>query len=158
MSDQESRQDRKYRLSLAGEFLVAGELLRRGMQAAVTYGNAKKADVIAICGDRAIPIEVKTTQNDTWVVGQKVPEDTGQIWIFTFLPDDARQSPDYYILTGHELNTILTPRENAYFERYQAKHGKPYGDRPGVCNCPKSLITDHNGAWDKVKRALNVGS
>ena len=39
-----SDQARKHVLGLAGEFLVAGEILRRGITA-VTYGNAKKADV-----------------------------------------------------------------------------------------------------------------
>jgi hypothetical protein len=46
----ESNQKRKYMLGLSGEFLVAGELLRREISAAVTYGNAKKADVIAVSG------------------------------------------------------------------------------------------------------------
>lgn len=36
-------QSRKHTLGLSGEFLVAGELLRRGLHASVTYGNAKKA-------------------------------------------------------------------------------------------------------------------
>jgi len=36
-----SKQAQKYHLSLAGEFYVAAELQRRGISAAVTYGNAK---------------------------------------------------------------------------------------------------------------------
>ena len=40
-------QQRKYNLSLAGDFFVAAELQRRGVMASVTYGNAKKADVVA---------------------------------------------------------------------------------------------------------------
>jgi hypothetical protein len=58
----QSKQEQKYMLSLAGEFLVAGELLRRNMTAAVTYGNAKRADVVAVSGRSAVPIEVKTTR------------------------------------------------------------------------------------------------
>ena len=49
-----SKQSTKHKLGLSGEFLVAGELLRRGITAAVTYGNAKKADVIAVRGDKAL--------------------------------------------------------------------------------------------------------
>ena len=44
---QMSKQAQKYHLSLAGEFYVAAELQRRGISAAVTYGNAKNADVVA---------------------------------------------------------------------------------------------------------------
>jgi hypothetical protein len=42
-----SKQAQKYHLSLAGEFFVAAELQRRGVAAAVTYDNAKNADVVA---------------------------------------------------------------------------------------------------------------
>jgi hypothetical protein len=156
MLDQESAQNRKYRLSLSGEFLVAGELLRRGMQAAVTYGNAKKADVIAIHGDKALFIEVKTTQQPRWIVGQRAPEASDQIWVLVFLPEEDKSPPEYYVLTGHELNAILAPIDELYFERYLATHGEPYGDRPGVCNLHKNLVKQHNGAWNKITSALSV--
>jgi hypothetical protein len=120
------------------------------MQAAVTFGNAKKADVIAICGDRALPIEVKTTQQRTWIVGQRAPEASDQIWVLVFLPEEDANPPEYYVLTGHELNAILDPKDAVYFERYLAKHGEPYGDRPGVCTLPKTLVKEHSGAWEKI--------
>jgi predicted AAA+ superfamily ATPase len=82
----ESNQKRKYMLGLSGEFLVAGELLRREISAAVTYGNAKKADVIAVNGKIALPIEVKTTQEQKWVVGGKMPESNDSIWVLVYLP------------------------------------------------------------------------
>src|SRR4051794_790925 len=61
-------QARKHNIGLAGEFLVAGECLRRGFTAAVTYGHAKKADVIVVAGNRAATIEVKTTCEAKWIV------------------------------------------------------------------------------------------
>ncbi len=36
-----SKQSRKHLIGFAGEFLVAGDLLRLGVMAALTYGNAK---------------------------------------------------------------------------------------------------------------------
>ena len=45
MPKSDDTQDKKYKIGVSGEFLVAGELLRRDLQAAVTYGNAKRADV-----------------------------------------------------------------------------------------------------------------
>ena len=59
---QQDKQAQKHMLGLAGEFLVAGELLRRNITAAVSYGNAKKADVVAMLGRSAIWLEVKTTR------------------------------------------------------------------------------------------------
>jgi hypothetical protein len=78
----QSRQDEKYFLNMAGEFLVAGELFRQHLHASVTYGNAKGADVVAwIRRSSPIIIEVKTTGNDCWVVGNRAPEPSDDIWI-----------------------------------------------------------------------------
>jgi len=41
-------QARKHAIGMAGEFFVTAELLRRGLLASVSYGNAKKADVVAL--------------------------------------------------------------------------------------------------------------
>lgn len=62
-----NKQAQKYHSSLAGEFFVAAELQRQGIAAAVTYGNAKNADVVAfsISGDKAVVIEVKSTSQFT---------------------------------------------------------------------------------------------
>jgi hypothetical protein len=84
-----SKQDDKYTISLAGEFMVAGELYRRGIKAAVTYGNAKKADVVAYAGDKALVIEVKSTSKPQWVIGGAVPSASENVmWVLVFLPPD----------------------------------------------------------------------
>jgi hypothetical protein len=116
-------------LSLSGEFLVAGELLRREISAAVTYGNAKKADVIAVNGKIALPIEVKTTQEPKWVVGGKVPEPNDSIWILVYLPRDDLQPAEFFVLKSLELHVILKPIEDAWLRKCQEKHGHPM---PGV--------------------------
>lgn len=58
-----SKQKQKYNLAMAGEYYVAAELHRRGIPASITYGNAKKADVVATSedGEAAVVIEVKST-------------------------------------------------------------------------------------------------
>jgi hypothetical protein len=49
-------------VGLAGEHLAAGELLRRGVYAQITYGDRKKVDLL-IDGSRALArVEVKTKQ------------------------------------------------------------------------------------------------
>ena len=60
----------KYYLSLAGEYRVASELLKRNLNATVTFGNAKSTDVIAYGSNRkARIIEVKTSQQKNFVTG-----------------------------------------------------------------------------------------
>jgi hypothetical protein len=147
----ESKQDRKYMLSLSGEFLVAGELLRRNLNAAVTYGNAKKADVVAVKGRSARSIEVKTTQEQKWVVGGKVPEPDDSIWILVYLPHDDQKPAEFFILTGSELHAILKPIEDAWLRKCQEKHGHPM---PGVYSVRRQEIENHKGAWQKITISL----
>lgn len=49
--------------------------------AAVTYGNAKKADVIAIDGNSAVSIEVKSTSEPESVLGNDLPANDSKIWV-----------------------------------------------------------------------------
>ena len=149
-----SRQEHKYQISLSGEFLVAGELLRRGIKAAVTYGNAKKADVVAVSDSKAIDTEVKTTSNPIWVVGGKLPAPGKAIWIFVHLPLDQTQSPQYFVLSGSELRAILEPIDSAYKERFRTRHGRESEGR-GVVSLKKPMIpTEYKGAWHKIEHAL----
>jgi len=54
---------------LAGEFFVAAELLRRGIQTSVTFGNAKAIDLFAhnpSTGD-AFTVQVKTLRTRNFI-------------------------------------------------------------------------------------------
>lgn len=121
-----SSQSRKHMLGLGGEFLVAGEILRRGITAAVTYGNAKKADVVAISGNSVTSIEVKTSSENKWIVGNQVPEATGDLWLFVYLPTEENLAPEYYVLTAEELHAIVKQDDDSYSARYLEKHGKDF--------------------------------
>ncbi|MBX7184812.1 MAG: hypothetical protein K1Y01_06650 [Vicinamibacteria bacterium] len=152
--DRSSRQARKHTIGLAGEFLVAGELLRRGIMAAVTYGNAKNADVLAARGDRATNLEVKTTSEGKWVLGGRLPESSRSLWVLVYLPAAEAEAPEYFVLTGAELRQIVLPQHDAYNERYRQKHGKDYS-AAGVVSVRRELVgSQHKGAWGKVDALL----
>lgn len=57
-------------IQMSGEFGVVSELFRRKIQATLTYGNSKSADVFVIddSGARAAKIEVKTSVIKQWLV------------------------------------------------------------------------------------------
>lgn len=114
-----SKQSRKHTIGLAGEFLVAGELLRRGIMAAVTYGNAKKADVIAINGATAVSLEVKSTSQSKWVLGGELPADNSNIWVLVHLPENEIESPEYFVLISAELRKLLLSQHEAYNIKYR---------------------------------------
>jgi hypothetical protein len=139
-------------LSLSGEFLVAGELLRRNLSAAVTYGNAKKADVVAVKGRSACPIEVKTTKDSKWVIGGSVPEQDDSIWVLVYLPHEE-QPAEFFVLKGSELHTILKPIKDAWEKKCQERHGR---SMPAVYSVSRDQIKTQKGAWQKILTALQV--
>ena len=147
-------QARKHTIGLAGEFHVAGELLRQGVMAAVTYGNAKKADVVAFANGRSVVIEVKSTSEKKWVTGGGLPPESDDLWVLVFLPPDLKQPPEYFVLTSRELRAAMMPRHSGYMGRYQKKTGKEF-DGKGVASVWRSELRDEQtGAWSKVHEAL----
>jgi hypothetical protein len=147
-----SRQTQKYHLSLAGEFFVAAELQRRGVSAAVTYGNAKSADVVAfsVSGEKAVVIEVKSTSQPTWVVGGFTPPPSPKPWVFVYLPVDQLEAPSYYVVLQWELHDILTPLDAEYRRGFKERHGVEYGDRRGVVNFTRVQAESFRNAWEKI--------
>lgn len=150
-----TKQARKHSLGMAGEFLVAGELLRRGVMAAVTYGHAKKADVLVVHEGRAVTLEVKTTSELKWVLGGAVPDNSGHLWVLVYLPPDASLAPEYFVLTAAELHAILWPQHLAYLDRFLAKHGKAFEGK-GVVTIHRQQLGP-GGQWSKILDVLGAG-
>jgi hypothetical protein len=146
-----TNQRRKYSLGLAGEFFVAAELQRRGITASITYGNAKKADVVAlsVSGSVAVVLEVKTTSELTWVVGGTIPDKSQQLWVFVHLPKDDQKPPRYFILTDENLHDILMPVHQTYLDGYRKKHDCEF---TGACvfKLPIEKAMPFEGKWKRI--------
>ena len=58
-------------LGLAGEYIVASEICRRGYHAQITFGRWKNTDVLAVnlTNGKTVLIEVKTKQGREWGPG-----------------------------------------------------------------------------------------
>jgi hypothetical protein len=118
---QNEQEEEKLRLGLSGELLVAGELLRRNMSASITYGNAKKGNVIAGNGRIAISIEVKTTREGKWTIAY-TPKPNDSISVLVNLPRDPTMSAEFFILTGAELHN-LKPAHDAFSKGMETTKG-----------------------------------
>jgi hypothetical protein len=153
-----SNQAQKYHLSLAGEFYVAAELQRRGVSAAVTYGNAKSADVVAfsLSGEKAVVIEVKSTAQPKWVVGGWTPKPSPKPWVFVHVPVVETEAPVFYVVLQSELHDILSPLDAEYRRKYKERHGKEYGDKAGVVNFTREQAEPFKSAWGKIINQLLV--
>ena len=55
-------------LGLAGEYLVAGEICRRGYHAQITFGRWKNTDILAVnlANGNTVLVEVKSKQGREW--------------------------------------------------------------------------------------------
>ena len=110
----------------AGEYLVAGELCRRGYLAATFSGNVRDYDIIAMSEDgKAFTVQVKTILGGAFQVGDarrfiKIPpvgEDGLQrvdglaelrdnsIWVFVCL--DGQEPPAYFVTTAKDVQQIV---------------------------------------------------
>jgi hypothetical protein len=113
--------DKKLFLSMAGEFRVCSELLRRGIFATVTYGNQKGIDIYAINGVKIKRIEVKTSFTDRFVTNlsrKNIETHSGSnpdIWVLCTLiePKNGEDVIDqFYIFTHKEIMQLQTKRNN----------------------------------------------
>lgn len=91
---------------LAGEFLVAGELSRRGYPVSITIGNTKSVDIYASAKERVIKVDAKAgRRKGNWPIAKdSVNEDV--YYIFVYLQDKNKIrnniAPEYFVVSGKE--------------------------------------------------------
>ncbi len=145
-----NKNGRKYLLGMAGEFFVAAQLQRLGIAAAVTYGNAKQADVVAFSAEKSVVIEVKSTSEPKWVVGGTVPAASNKPWVFVYLPAEHTEAPCYYVLSGEQLHNIVAPPDAEYRRKYKEKRGVEYGNRRGIVNLTREQAGPYKNDWQTI--------
>ena len=119
---------------MAGEFLVVGQLFKREIQAAVTFGNAKGVDVMAFNPSTGCSfiIEVKTVRTpNSWII-KAARIHTTHVYVFVTLNAPGEQE-DFYIVPGGDIAADLTGffgKSLAYDDRQAINRGplKPYKD------------------------------
>jgi hypothetical protein len=164
----------KYHLSLAGEYRVASELLKRGLNATVTFGHAKSADVVAYGSNRkATVIEVKTSQQKNFVTGfynkYKTPEhEHPDFWVLVQVKVEAGNnfSERFFIVSHVELSVIQARRNRAYrvkrgdvTEQQRLSwedHYRLTNDARGVDNVLLTDVEKSEDKWDKIVKACNT--
>jgi len=90
---------------LAGEFFVAAELLKRGLQTSLTLGNAKSIDLFAINDEGTrFTIQVKALRSPNYFLIdlERVQDACYYVFVVLNKPDVP---PDYYIVPGCDLRS-----------------------------------------------------
>ena len=148
-------------LSLAGEYRVCSELIKRGVFATITYGNRKSVDLYAL-GDRkqpALKIEVKTNQTSKgdFVTGitQKGlfdSPDAPDFWVlFQIRPkEDGEFKERFFVLTHKEICKIQAAVNQVYSDGYVKRKGRQPDLSKGVDNVTVADVEKHEDEWDKI--------
>jgi hypothetical protein len=111
---------------MAGEFLTVGKLFKLGLQASVTFGNAKAIDVLAYNpnNNKTFAIQVKSLRKKNCFILKK--ENISPDFIFVFiLLNDFEKDESFYIVEGSE---ILNNIEKFYGSSYK----KPGNKMPAI--------------------------
>jgi hypothetical protein len=85
----------------AGEYLVTGELLRRGFDAQLADRNTKGYDLLAGRANRRMRrIQVKTVRTAPWYISRSsfVGDLLNQVTIYVLLGPEERQNPPRYFI------------------------------------------------------------
>ncbi len=90
---------------MAGEFFVVGKLFKKGLQASITFGNAKAIDILVYNpkSEKTYAVQVKTSRkkdNFRYLNGKVIKDD--QIFVFIFL-NEFEDNEDFFIVKGSEM-------------------------------------------------------
>jgi hypothetical protein len=145
----------KYHLSLAGEYRVCAELLKRGIFATVTFGNMKGCDVIAIGpNQRAAKVEVKTSQSTRFVTGfyqkyKTTEREHPNFWALYSVRSNGQDFIDrFFILTHDELADVQASRNHPGEVLEYAVRAERVAK--GVDNVLATHVEQHENAWGKI--------
>lgn len=103
----------------AGEYLVAGELSRRGFIAALTLRNSQGVDILVSDEDarRYVGVQVKTSRGDkpVWILSKKIERmETAENLVFVFVVLNGLGQPAFHIVPRGELIAEVTEKHRAW--------------------------------------------
>lgn len=120
---------------LAGELFVAAELLKRGLQTSVTFGNAKAIDLFAHNPrtERTFTVQVKAVRRRTDFLIAHARINKGHVYVFVIL-NEPNEAVEYFIVPG----TVLAGEPNRFGKWFVAPN------MPGI---KPSALKDFENQW-----------
>jgi hypothetical protein len=121
--------------SLSGELFVAAELLKRRLQASLTFGNAKAIDILAHnpFTKQTFTVQVKSLRKTNYFLIKHVAVVAEHIYVFVIL-NGPTQAVQYFVVPG----IVLASESHRFGKDFQ------HPTMPGIH--PKSL-TEYADAW-----------
>ncbi len=118
---------------VAGEYLVAGELSRRGWIASLTLRNTRGVDILASNSEltRSVGIQVKTSQlpRPAWLLNQRAESLADEHYYYVFVRLNGFGQPKFYIVPS-QVVAEYTRRTHQEWLRQPGRDGRPHKDNP----------------------------
>jgi len=151
---------------VAGEYLVAAELSRRGYVASLTLRNTRGIDILASNGSasRSVGIQVKTNQDSRlgWLLNRKAEDYSEDNLFYVFVNLNGGGQPDFYVVPS-EIVSNAAKEGFAWWLRTPGRRGEQHKDNPmrmfddgALKSIPKQLerggqptiVAGYHNRWD----------
>ncbi len=125
----------KTQRGVAGEYLVCGELTKRGITASLTLRNTKGIDVLGtnVDASKSVGIQVKTTiwarkEYPSWMLSEKAENYFSDTLFYVFvLLKEGNERPDFYIVPSKVVADHTKTSHQAWLDKCN-KFGKPHNN------------------------------
>ena len=110
---------------VAGEYLVAGELSKKGYIASITLRNTRGMDILVSNSDasKSTGIQVKTTiyprkEYPSWMLREKAEDYYSDTLFYVFvLLKDGDERPDFYIVPSKDVAEYVKSSHQRWLEK-----------------------------------------
>jgi hypothetical protein len=129
---------------MAGEFLTAGKLFKRGYQVSVTLGNAKGVDLFVYNAktDRTFTVQVKALRTKNCFPMRRENLEPDHVYVFVLL-NGPEEAEEFFIVPG---KTILKDINHFFGTSYQREVPSTF---PAVNHGPLKEFKDN---WQEFER------
>jgi hypothetical protein len=144
---------------VAGEYLVAAELSRRGYIASITLRNTRGVDILVSNADatRSVGVQVKTSQSPTpsWLLSEKIERPVrgslAENLFFVFVCLNGLGAPSYHIVSRKDVARYCRGRHQRWLKT-PGRKGQAHRDNP------MRRFDDLNGRYRDKWELLGLGS
>lgn len=115
---------------VAGEYLVAGELSKRGYIASITLRNTREIDILVSNRDatKSVGIQVKSTRYSKtrkWLVNKKSEDYYADNLFYVFVNlKEGNQRPDFFVVPSKVVAKYVTRGHKDWMEKPNRLGGK----------------------------------
>ncbi len=147
-------------LGLAGEYLVAGEICRRGYHAQITFGRWKNTDILAVnlANGNTVLVEVKSKQGREWPNIKGIKGEKRVQILVDFKGKSLLERPDFYIIDESFWRKYLEKIKNKLKEIIETEDRIipvwPDGWK-GVSLRPED-VEEYKERWDILENKLRI--